>query len=67
MSNLEFIGLVVGGIILLILAIRYGFLGFLLEALASGASSKGSSSSSSSDGGGFGGGDSGGGGASSDW
>lgn len=54
---------IIAGIVLLILAIRFGFFGFLVEiilALLSGGSSSGG-------GGGFGGGDSGGGGSDSDF
>lgn len=74
MSDVGFIALIIAGILVLIAAIKYGFLGTLLEvlfnilvAVASSSSSSKSSSDSSSKGSGFGGGRSGGGGSSSDW
>jgi uncharacterized membrane protein YgcG len=54
---------IIGGIILLILAIRFGFLEIFIDIILA-IFSGGSGGSSSK---GFGGGDSGGGGASDDW
>jgi uncharacterized membrane protein YgcG len=64
--------LIVLAVIVLILSIRYGFFGLILDIIfailgSKGGDSSSSDSSGSSNGNGFGGGDSGGGGASSDW
>lgn len=73
MSDLGLVALIIGGILLFIAAIRYGFIGVLfdiliavLSAIASGKGGSGGSSGSSG-GSGHGGGRSGGGGSSSDW
>lgn len=64
MPTWEIVGLIILGITVFILSIRYGFFGLLLDIffamIGSSKSSKGGGSS-------FGGGDSGGGGSNSDW
>lgn len=59
--------LIIGGIILLILAIRFGFVGLLLQILVTVLSGGRSGGGGKSGGSGFGGGRSGGGGSSSSW
>jgi uncharacterized membrane protein YgcG len=58
------IWLIIGIIVLVIILLRIGLLGFIFEIIGS---SLGGDDGDSSSGGGFGGGDSGGGGSSSDW
>lgn len=69
MSTLEIIGLIIAGIAVLYVAIRYELFGFILDIIFAlcGSSSSSSSSSDSSSSDGFGGGSSGGGGSSDDF
>ena len=63
--------LIILGLIVFVLAIRFGLLGLFFDILGAifsgGSSGGGGGSSGGSDSGSFGGGDSGGGGSSSDW
>ena len=65
------VSLIILGLIVLVLAIRFGLLGLFFDILGAifsgGSSGGGGGSSGGSDSGSFGGGDSGGGGSSSDW